>query len=230
MWGARLPDGLDERRTLPGVSLMEFTARMVTALAWPAVVLVALLLFRTRLNSLLSHELRRLKAGPVEAEWERGVQETRAAVVAQEEIPPLPGDSSPDPSRLDRLREIAQTEPGLAVLAGYRLISAELQKLARQAGLRSGAKIRVTELVNRDVLSPLTGDAILGITQLRAIAAHGLEDVTTERALEYLDLVDAVIDAVAGDERLRNVLTQIGEPVLGPATRPAPREPEVQST
>lgn len=76
------------------MSVLQFIAALVQALAWPLVVLVALLLLRPAIAELLGREgLRRLKAGPLEAEWERELIRTEAQldVASFGAPPPRPG-------------------------------------------------------------------------------------------------------------------------------------------
>src|SRR5262245_61520320 len=105
---------------------MDFTLKLVSALAWPVTALVIVGAFGNQLRGLLTHELRRLKAGPLEAEWERGLEETRAAVAVQETADASASGSDVD--KFDRLRELAPTEPNLAIVGGYQAVDLEVQK------------------------------------------------------------------------------------------------------
>ncbi|RKF25234.1 hypothetical protein [Micromonospora globbae] len=67
----------------------QFSVALVQALAWPSVVLVVLLLYRRRVAQLLGDNLRRLTVGPVQAEWDRAVEEASATIEAAETLPKL---------------------------------------------------------------------------------------------------------------------------------------------
>lgn len=56
---------------------MEFISSLVGSLAWPLALVLGLLLFKGTVTELLSGQLQRLKAGPVELEWERTLAEAR---------------------------------------------------------------------------------------------------------------------------------------------------------
>jgi hypothetical protein len=192
----------------PWVSWREFVVKIVSAVAWPLTAVAILLIFRSQIRTLLSGHLKRLKAGPVEAEWDREIQETRAAVVAQEAVLE-PGDSG-DPSldRFDVLRELALHEPSLAVLGGYQAVDAQIQSHARNAGFPSGHIIRPHELIEQGVVSGLTMSAVQGLRNLRNIAAHRPNEITAEQAAEFLELAEAVQSSMAGDERVRALMDQ----------------------
>ena len=57
----------------------EFIASLIESLGWPVAVVALALLFRSKIADLLpSREVKRLKAGPFELEWERGISEAQA--------------------------------------------------------------------------------------------------------------------------------------------------------
>jgi hypothetical protein len=190
------------------VSWRDFVVEIVSAVAWPLCVVIVVLIFRVQIRALLGRQLRRLKAGPIEAEWDREIQETRAAVVAQEAVLE-PGDSDPqDTGRFDRLRELASAEPSLAVLGGYQAVDALIQNHARMAGLPAGHVIRPHELIERGVVSGLTMSAVQGLRSLRNIAAHKPDEITPEQAAEFLELAEAVQSSMTGDDRVRILMDQ----------------------
>jgi len=93
---------------------LSFFANVIGSLAWPATVLAVVLLLRKKLVEMLPF-IRKLKAGPVEAEFEREVKELRAE--ARESLPP------PEPKLLEtqsqRLYQLAQVSPRAAVIEAW---------------------------------------------------------------------------------------------------------------
>lgn len=107
------------------MSALQLIVALVQALAWPLVVLVAVLILRPTLVELLGSEgLRRLKAGPLEAEWEREISRTEAEL----DVPAI------SPTGLgglvsDDLGEVAQRAPAAAVLEAFARVERELRRL-----------------------------------------------------------------------------------------------------
>jgi hypothetical protein len=174
------------------MSGFEFAAALVGSLAWPIVVLIVAVLFRRQLSALLARPLSSLKAGPLEAVWDRQVAEIEAE---------LPGSPSSAPSvggaaDTDRLREIARAAPVAAVLKAFALVEEQLRQILLDAGVdagRGGAMHMARVALEAGLVQPETVKAVEGAAVLRNLAAHGREaDLDEGRALDYLALVDAV--------------------------------------
>ena len=71
------------------MDILTFITKLIEFTAWPiaAVALVAML--RTEIKSLLPY-VKKLKAGPVEAEFEREIKELEATAKAQPQLLPPP--------------------------------------------------------------------------------------------------------------------------------------------
>ena len=78
----------------------QFIASLVHSLAWPAAAFGAAALFRQQLQELLSRSLRRVKAGPVEFEFDRVLSEVEANLGRE---PPLEVPATPQLATLDDL-------------------------------------------------------------------------------------------------------------------------------
>jgi hypothetical protein len=147
---------------------------------------------------LLSDNLRRLKAGPVELEFERLISAAQAQI--EEAIPAGTGTGT-DSVAAD-LTSVAHTAPTAAVIEAFARIEGKLQDLLRAEGDSSAdEKVGVMALVRRaldqDLITPETANAIEGLSVLRNLAAHGRAgDVSEERALDYIMLVDALLYAM----------------------------------
>ena len=68
----RCDAGTDVR--LPTVSTLEFIA----AVAWPLAALVIAVLYRRAITAILSGQVGRMRAGPLEVEWRRTLSEVEA--------------------------------------------------------------------------------------------------------------------------------------------------------
>jgi hypothetical protein len=183
------------------LSALEF----ISSIAWPITVLVIAALFRRPITFMLSGQLKSLKAGPVEAVWHEAVSEVRED---------LPSPSAPPGTEVTRAEEIAtelaslaERSPAAAVLEGYSRIERELRTMLANPPVdihldldRLGAPSLANLAVQRGRLNPQTAEAMHGLNVLRNLAAHGQAgDLTAERALEYLDLVDAVLLSIRLD-------------------------------
>jgi hypothetical protein len=181
------------------MSALEFVAAMTKALAWPTAAVVVAVLFRTQLRALLSAPARRVKAGPLEIEWDRTVAEAQVEL----DQPGLTTASLPPAGPVSaELGEVAERSPTAAVMEAHATIERELRQLLIDSGvpdneLRVGATGLARIGVDRGVVTKETLNAVEGISVLRNLAAHGRAgDVSTDRAGDYLALADAVLYAI----------------------------------
>jgi hypothetical protein len=72
------------------VDTKQFVASLVSSLAWPGAVVAIALLFRRQLAQLLTGSLKRLKAGPVEFEFERVLPSVQARLADEATTSPAP--------------------------------------------------------------------------------------------------------------------------------------------
>jgi hypothetical protein len=175
----------------------QFIASLVSSAAWPVAVFGIALLFRRQLAQLLTGPLRRLKAGPLELEFERII----STVQAQIEPSPAGASSSSDSASRSGdadLTALAHASPMAAVMSGYGKLERQLHDLLQAAGdPKTSEGLAAIQLARRaaekGLITPETLNALQGLTVLRNLAAHGRgDDVSVERALEYLSLVEAL--------------------------------------
>ena len=183
------------------MSGLEFVAEITKALAWPLAAVVVAVLFRKQLRQLLSvGPARRVKAGPVEIEWDRTVAEAQVEL-DQPGVPPAIPASMAGPVSVE-LVEVAERSPTAAVMEAHAVIERELRLLLTANGVadseqRAGASGLARLGVQHGIVNEETVKAVEGLSVLRNLAAHGRAgDVTTERAIDYLALADAVLYAV----------------------------------
>jgi hypothetical protein len=177
----------------------QFIASLVNSLAWPAAVAVVAVTFRRQIGALLSSSLKRLKAGPVEFEFDRVIASAEAnlgleagtAATAETRQFSAVGDLAP----------IAQASPTAAVLEAHSRLEHELRQLTndvRTEGDRPQGAVGLARLaLEHGLITPETESAIVGVTTLRNLTAHGRQaDVSVERAMDYLALVDGALYAL----------------------------------
>lgn len=179
------------------VSALQFIASLVNSLAWPLVVVAIALVFRVQIRRLMTGQIRRLRAGPVEMEFDRLLSEVRVELAAPRTAAAPSGDGG-NPL-IDEFGDVAAVSPLAAVLDGHSAVEQALRDLIAQAdpGLpieHLGAVRLTSTALAKGLITSETARAVEGITVMRNLAAHGTaNEVTPERARDYLALVDAVL-------------------------------------
>jgi hypothetical protein len=97
------------------------------ALAWPLVVIIIALIFRKKLTELLSERMTRLKAGPLEVEWQRQLSEAQADLEEAGATPPA--NDLADPA----MRDLAERSPSAAVVEAFAQIERALRNCTEVA-------------------------------------------------------------------------------------------------
>lgn len=148
-------------------------------------------MFRRQIVGLLSGPLRRVKAGPFELEYERVVSQVRA------ELPALPPRSPGTTAILvEELAPVARSSPAAAILEAHSRLEHALWELTRGIDIEgaSGAIQLARKALDHGLITPEAANAVEGVTTLRNLAAHGRqEDISVNRAIDYLALVDGVL-------------------------------------
>ncbi len=156
--------------------------------------------FRAEIGTLLSPRMRRLKAGPFEVEWDRQLSEVTVELDQLGVSPPLEG--LPRGPLSEELADVARVSPTAAVMEAYSRVESQLRLQLEAAGapigdLRIGAAGLARLAAREGLITEETARAVEGISVLRNLAAHGRAgEVTEERAMDYLALVDGVFFAL----------------------------------
>ena len=104
---------------------LEFVSKAIDSLAWPAVAICVLFMFRQSLRTLLGRLLH-IKGGGLEAEFEKVVER----VLQEAETIKEPATTTADPnSREWQLKQLAETAPKAAILEAWR----EIEEAAAEA-------------------------------------------------------------------------------------------------
>lgn len=185
---------------------LTFISSLVDSLAWPIAVIAVAVFFRNSIKETLARPLRRVKAGPFEAEWAAKVVGALVDVAQSLETDAPP----PDRDLLsERLRPFAEQMPAAAVLAAYAEIEEALRRqlaltgeLESDRSLMSARQMAVIAEEHR-IISRQTASAIEGATVLRNLVAHGrASEIDRAKAIDFLTLADAILYAVeAGSGR-----------------------------
>jgi hypothetical protein len=175
----------------------QLVASLVHSLAWPVVLVVLITAFRTQLVGLITQPLRRLRAGPLELEFEL----RRAQVEAEVEIPSAARTRS---MTLDTdLYDYARRVPQAAVLEAFSRVEQRLRELlfaehvTVDPDLGATALARVAETAG--LITPEAVSAVEGVAVMRNLVAHqrSRAEITVDQALDYLALIDGVLYALS---------------------------------
>ena len=198
------PQGHDPRTSMNG---LQFVASLIGSLAWPALVLVLVLVFRASLSTLLAGDVKRWKAGPagLEVEFQEiipGIREEvqKGRLQKERQGSHYPEAELPRGFRAEML-ELARVSPRAAILESFARVEARLHKLLTDAGVSvnefAGASGRSLADVaaKKGLITEGSLMAIAGLSVLRNLSAHAREadSLSLERATEFIDLADAVL-------------------------------------
>jgi hypothetical protein len=182
------------------MTVLGFIAALFQALAWPVVVLIIAIMFHRQVKALLSEQLKRFKAGPVEVEWERTTVRVETLVE-----PAPPRLSAAGGSLVTELGSVASTDPGGAVLKAFDRVALKLRPVLRgdepeteRPYSRLAEKMRAATEAGR--VNPEAARAVEGMLTLRNLTAHVGGEISPRRASEYLALADAVIYSLDGEK------------------------------
>jgi hypothetical protein len=180
------------------LSWREFIASLVHALAWPIALVIVALIFRRQVVALLEAPLKRLKAGPggVELEyWERAAEQVSENVrVPKEAAPQLLDEEAA------AWLTLADSAPGEVVLRTFQAVERELRAIADRSDIVVPTQLptaALTDLLTTlRLITPESAKAVDGLRELRNVVAHTSDQVTHERAKEYVVLGSAVLYAL----------------------------------
>jgi hypothetical protein len=190
------------------VGWQAFVASLVQSLAWPAGVVAVVIVLRKPIAAVLGQGVRRVKAGPVEVEFDRIEAEVRDDLARSPELAeapaPAPVGQAPAPvgSLQEELARLADIAPGAAVVAAYHRIEDRLVQMLNgdDPGARPFTTVSGRGLAklahNHDLISDETLAAIEGLSALRDLTAHVRGDISVDRARDFLALADAVMYAL----------------------------------
>jgi hypothetical protein len=134
------------------MSTEQFVASLVHSLAWPVAALSVALLFRRQISRLLGRPMNRLRAGPLEFEFDRLLATVEADVDPRKR--PVPGESV-----AIELAGIAEQAPLAAIIESFGRVEAALRELLAAAAVdasRLTVPALTREALARELISPET--------------------------------------------------------------------------
>ena len=168
------------------MSILQFIAEMTKALAWPMVVLVAVVLFRNAIGSRIGSILK-ISHGKTAVEFDHVAKQVEV-VIATERLPEAP-------------RRLIEDNAGLVTNTG-RIIAAWSQLEDTVRGRLIEAGVDVGRIANapmlrlareRDLITDDQFKALAGLNTMRNLAAHGrASEIDEARVQEFLTLAEAM--------------------------------------
>ena len=168
---------------------------MTSALAWPVVVVVAVVVFGADVRKWLKERPTRVKLGPIEAEW------SRQLAIAEANLESTPGIAeSPSAQGDERIVEMlgvsSDEHPVAAIIAAASAVEEALRVRLARVGAQDFGQLGLAGLGGlarrQGIVNDETANAIQGLTVLRNLAAHG-GTPTPEQAREYVTLAAGVV-------------------------------------
>lgn len=180
---------------------LTFTSKVIDSLAWPVVILVLGVTFRRQVSNLIPY-LRKLKAGPVEAEFE---MEARQALANSEKLSGqfLKGSTTKIEKPTDEKEAIAKligarNDPAGMIIEAWTGIDGALFRLGKQTGLvvdpLESIRSVYRSIISSELLSDETKRLVMELYELRNRVAHARVKPTVGAALDYVLAADKVID------------------------------------
>jgi hypothetical protein len=177
-----------------------FISKLIDSLAWPVVALVLGLSFRKKLLDLLP-AIKKLKAGPVEAEFELAVKEVRVSAlgITDQSATPATEESKVDEEKSKKIWSTllsARNDPIGIILEGWSRVERELFKFGHQMGdivdpVTSTTKVYESTM-RSDALPEETKRLVRELRELRNKVAHAKVVPTPDAAQDYVFAVDRV--------------------------------------
>nr|BFD58105.1 hypothetical protein CKG001_02120 [Bdellovibrio sp. CKG001] len=172
---------------------LTFVAEMTKALAWPAVFLIVMILFKKQLLNLLNGiKLRRIEKGEFKAEFEAVAQEIRG------EIPSTSKGQTTKaiPSGIQKKIEVlVSTSPTQAILEAWNQVEGLVNSVAIRSGVKRGTVQTLLDmLVKKGVIESASRDSVLGLYRLRNLAAHGPPSkISPKQARDFVVMSEAIL-------------------------------------
>ena len=182
-----------------------FASKAIDSLAWPIVALSLGLIFRRKLLDLIPN-IRKFKAGPLEAEFEREAKQVLAsAEQAGSHAKPVElarPDSTPADAESEIVSKLigARTDPAGIILGGWSSVDGELFRLGLQLDMFVDPLTSTTKVyevvMSSDMLPDETRKLILKLRDLRNQVAHAKVAPTVDAAQDYLLAVARVVELI----------------------------------
>jgi hypothetical protein len=182
---------------------LQFLASVIGSLAWPAAIVLIVLLLRRELVQIL-RRLRRLKYSDAEAEFGEKLEEVEEDIAELPVPPKLPPKKEFRDQYIDDLDRFSNNS---AVFVSWLEVESAILNLARAAKLletNMPAPRAAQLLLKRELIDPATYRAIRELLELRNIAVHPNDAriVSKDEADRFKKLADRVAAVLEDRKRV----------------------------
>jgi hypothetical protein len=185
------------------LSFLKLSVDLIVGVAWPAVVLLIVWIFRDHLGALWDR-LTALEAGGVKATFDRGlakaelvVEEAKLAEGQSEQPGPQISAQPPSGVYADRIMQLAELSPISAIVTKWLEVDDAMRRLARDRAIdpRLGPIGIMKRLKNQKIISEKTYESLRLLRDLRTIAQHSDKSgtITVEEAQRFTELADSIV-------------------------------------
>jgi len=191
---------------------LEFIAQMTSAVAWPLVAFIALILLRTQIRSAADSlvarigEITRLKSPGVDIEFAKQVEELaeRTEVVLKGEAQPLsPAETvapsitgEPPSGRYEQYEYLTFVDPRAAILVSFSdlelLVKAEFERRYPKSKSWISFSRMIQQLFKDGLMDEDIYASLRELADLRNQVAHKTMEIKTETAQHYVEAIQNV--------------------------------------
>ena len=188
----------------PDVNGLEFVASVIGALAWPAVAVTAISLFKRQIGGLIARLTSAKAPGGWEAEFERRAGEAlEDAQAAAKDVPGSgrAGQGAKLPPEPEPVTVTPGEDPTFSVVAEWERVGAAVSSLAIAAHVgvltkyHPGAYDLSRRLREAGVVNSSFVDSVRELQALRRVVAHGRRQLSVPEAEAYVGAANELIRA-----------------------------------
>ena len=180
--------------------ILDFIANIVASLAWPVIVLVIALSFRSHIVAAFNN-LKSISYGGAKAVFEKELNKATERAKAIEE--PDSQTAKENNERVGELLNMAAASPTGAIIEAWKDIEQNARDVAEGSGLPLGGNparpyFNLQKfLSDNDLLPKAEINTFRELRMIRNRAAHSSDfEITVDQARRYVSLADRLIDAI----------------------------------
>lgn len=173
---------------------LNFIEKIVASLAWPLATIAIIKLLKNEISEILP-TLKKFKAGPIEAEFEKEIKELRKTATKNKFIANEPKANYA--SFREEVINLADVKPSAAILEAWIQIETAARRALKSKSNSVGSSNYIpasklsTLLLESKLLSPNEAETFNGIRKLRNEVAHAQGFAPTrESAYEYAEIAE----------------------------------------